>query len=183
MSDTPTSPQLPAPAAPSGSPPASSLQGDAASSKAMIEGWMAQGPSSPYWRGTADLSAERIQEHYRSLLRGELSGSASEIGPVRHGPDLDHPLSAEHYNIAAADGARSMSAADRDVIDTFLPVAFKSGLGQRKVVQAIGWCLSVPGLTAHQFEDLAIAAGWDDGAIEVCLGWYRGEAARRGMQV
>jgi hypothetical protein len=158
--------------------PASSLQGDAAAAKAVIEGWIGD-PQSPYWRGTENLSPASVRTTYRDLLRGELQGAPGMVGPA-HEVDIDLPLSVAHYDFSQASGAASMSGADRSIIDSFLPVAFAAGLGQQKVQQAIGWSLAIPGLTADRFKDLAITAGWSRRAIETCLAWYRGEAARRG---
>jgi hypothetical protein len=181
MSD-PASPDGSLPAVSTPAAPSSTLQGDAAGAKALIEGWMAQGPTSPYYRGLGEgeWSGDRIQAHYRDLLRAEEAGSAEALGPPAQNVDADLPLSAEHYNIAGADGARSMDAEDRDIVDAFLPVAFAAGLGQRKVVQAIGWALTIPGITVEQFKALAIAADWSDAAIATCLKWHAREAARRG---
>lgn len=168
-------PVSPAPASPA---LASSLQGSAAADKALIETWVGN-PTSPYWRGADGWSSGRIQAHYQDLLRGELQGGAGVVGPP-HQVDADLPMSAEGYNIAGADGARSMSGEDRDIVDSFLPAAFSAGLGQRKVTQAVGWALTIPGITVAQFEGLAIAAGWSDRAMAVCIGWYRKQLAARG---
>jgi hypothetical protein len=158
--------------------PASSLQGDAAASKAVIEGWIGD-PQSPYWRGSEGASAASVRSTYRDLIRGELQGAAGPIGPANE-IDVDVPMSIAQYDFSQASGAASMSGEDRSIIDSFLPVAFAAGLGQLKVRQAIGWSLAIPGLTADRFRDLALTAGWNDRAIETCLSWYRSEAARRG---
>jgi hypothetical protein len=158
--------------------PASSLQGDAAASKAVIEGWIGD-PQSPYWRGSDGASAASIRSTYQDLLRGELQGAAGPVGPADE-VDVDLPMSVAQYDFSQASGAASMSGADRSIIDGFLPVAFAAGLGQLKVKQAIGWSLAIPGLTAERFKDLALTAGWGDRAIATCLSWYRSEAARRG---
>ncbi|HXO70409.1 MAG TPA: hypothetical protein VN838_15710 [Bradyrhizobium sp.] len=170
----------PTPAMPA---PASSLTGDAASARALIQGWIGD-RESPYWKGNAEMSADAVQIHYRDLLRGEQSGSTTAVGPV-HAVDLDLPVSVKQYDLAEAHGSASMTALDREIVDRFLPVAFAAGLGQRKVSQAVGWCLTIQGITVRQFEDLAAAAGWSDKAISTCLDWYRLEKARlaRGMSL
>jgi hypothetical protein len=155
--------------------PASSLQGAAAQAKTVAESWIGD-QNSPYWRGD---SAASIRSEYRDLLRGELQGAAGAVGPAND-VDVDLPMSVAHYDFSQAPGSASMSAADRSIIDGFLSVAFAAGLGQQKVHQAIGWSLTIPGLTAERFRDLAMTAGWNKRAIETCLSWYRAEAARRG---
>jgi hypothetical protein len=158
--------------------PASSLQGNAAASKAVIEGWIGD-PQSPYNRDGETTSAAMVRSTYRDLLRGELQGAAGPIGPPSES-DIDVPMSLAHYDFSQAPGSASMSAADRSIIDSFLPIAFAGGLGQQKVLQAIGWSLTIPGLTPDRFRALALNAGWHDRAIETCVSWYRAEAARRG---
>ena len=64
-----------------------------------------------------------------------------------------------------------MTAEQRDYIDEFIPVAHAAGLGQAKFQQAVGWTLTGQAATEREFRDRAIAAGWSDRHIEVCLNW------------
>lgn len=164
----------------SGTNLATTLHGDAAEAKQLIEGWIGN-PASPYWRGDGEVSAEFVQATYRDLLRGEQQGAAGAVSPA-HDADLDHPRSVGEYNIAGAAGAGLMTAADREVVDAFVSqVAHPNGFGQVKTQKAIGWVLTGAATTVEQFRSLAIAAGWSNHAIDACVSWYRREAARRGV--
>lgn len=155
------------------------LTGAAATDKATIEGWIGD-QSSPYWRGNDKVSADWIQTRYRDLIRGEQQGAPEGIGPTFQ-PDADLPADPGRYVIGGP-GTGTMSGEDRDIIDTFAPVAHAAGLGNAKMRQAIGWALTIPNITENQFRDLAIAAGWSDGHINACLAWHASEAARRGQR-
>jgi hypothetical protein len=130
--------------------------------------------SSPYWTGIpGKMSPDLVQTHYRNLIRGEQHGANGPVGPA-YEIDPDHPMHEGGYDISAAPGARSMTAASRELVDLFLPVAFKAGLGQRKVAEAIGFVLTAAvdadvGRSRQQFTDFARGRGWSEKAIEVCL--------------
>jgi len=156
---------LPVPAA---QVPASSLPPDLLETKRALEAAMV--PGGEYW------AHEKNQQAYRDLVRAEQQGATDAVGPLFE-PDADLPVAADRYDISAAAGARSMSALDRDIINDFLPVAHVAGLGQRKVTQAIGWALTGAADTVEHFKSLAIAAGWSDRAIDICIDWHR--AARK----
>lgn len=155
------------------SPSPSSLQGDAAASKGVIEKWIGVSDS-PYYRGIpGEMSAELVQWHYRNLLRGELLGVSGAVGPA-HEIDVDHPMHDGLYDISAAPGSRSMTAFQREVADLFLPIAWKAGLGQRKVADAIGYVLTTVGepdveRARDRFRGFARERGWSEQAIKVCL--------------
>ena len=164
MTDTPA----PAPAVPS-----TSLSPALAEAKASISKMIGD-PSSPYWRDSADGSttARGLQAKYADIIRAELAGEADYVGPAP-GVDADLPLSPAHYDISSAPGARSATAEDRDLIDQFLPVAFAAGMGQRKVAECIGFCLTHSGPITEElvteFTKFAVARGYSDATLEFCL--------------
>jgi hypothetical protein len=167
--------------APSGG--GTSLSASAAGDKSLIESWIGVA-NSPYYRGTEDQAgthrpAAWVQQRYQDLIRAEQRGAKEAIGPD-FGPDYDMPAHVGGYDISRAPGANAMGAADRALVDSFLDDAFDGGIGQAKAAQAIGWALGVPDLTETKFRDLAIAAGWSDEQIAVCLRWHASVAAASG---
>jgi len=158
----------PAPAAPS-----TSLTPALAEAKASIESSIGD-PNSSYWKDSADgtTTARGVRAKYRDLIAGELAGEKGYLGPPG-GVDLDIPTDASRYDISSAPGASSMTAEDRAIVDRFLPAAHAAGLGQRKVAETIGFCLTMPGPISEelvgQFVKFAVERGWSDEAIEFCL--------------
>lgn len=151
--------------------PATSLSPEAAQRLAHLPPAYVNGRQNPaYWKTNA------FQAH-QDLLRGQLVGARAEVGPP-HEVDRDTPLHVGGYDFSQAAGAASMTAADRDVIDRFLPVAFEGGLGQAKVFEAISWALTTVNPRPEAFYRRAHASGWSDRAIDICLNWYRDEQAR-----
>jgi len=161
------------------SAPSTSLVPEAQSAKATLESQIGN-PSSPYWRGGVGtdgkaITALELQQEYQDLIRAEQLGEPHAVGPA-HGVDLDLPISAAHYDISSAPGARSMTAEDRGIVDQFLPAAFAAGLGQRKVAEAIGFALTCDtsrGVDAllEQWFALAMSRGWSDEQIDFALEW------------
>jgi hypothetical protein len=158
----------PAPAAPS-----TSLSPELAAAKSSIEAGIGN-PDSPYWKDSADgtTTARGVQARYADIIRAELAGGADYVGPSA-GIDFDLPISAAHYDISSAPGARSMTSEDRAIVDKFMPAAHAAGLGQRKFAECVGWCLTHSGpITeelAQAFVRFAVERGYSDQAIEFCL--------------
>jgi hypothetical protein len=147
------------------------LSPEAAGAKALIEQHIPN-PESAYWKG--DLAAE-LQTEYRDIVRAEIEGYADKVGP-EHGVDVDLPISAAHYNLAAVPGAHLVRAEDRAIIDAFAPAAHTFGLGQRKFAEAVGFAMTAD--TSRGAEALvadwhtfAMARGWSDEQIAFALQW------------
>jgi hypothetical protein len=135
--------------------------------------------SSPYWVGDANgTSAGQFQSRYRDLLRAEQLGQDAPVGPGFE-VDRDMPMHVGAYDIASIPGANHMDAADRAMLDSFLPYAYDGGLGQEKVKFAAGLALTDPDLSEGKFRLLAEGAGWSDAHIAVCIQWYRDACAAR----
>lgn len=153
--------------------PSTSLTPELAEAKALIESQIGN-PDSPYNRDSVDgtTTARGVQAKYADLVRAELAGQSDYVGPPG-GVDLDLPTDASHYDISSAPGARSMTAEDRAIVDKFLPAGHAAGLGQRKVAEAIGFCLTMPGPISEelvgQFVKFAVERGWSDEALDFCL--------------
>ncbi len=153
--------------------PATSLQGDAAAEKQVIDSW-AGVPGSAYYKGIAPtaersgMSADLVQEHHRALIRGELAGASGPVG-VGWEVDRDHPLDASGYVISGAPGAGTMTSYQRQLVDAFMPFAFQGGLGQKKFAEAVGYVLTEAHVSVQGFTDYARARGWSDGHIKACL--------------
>jgi hypothetical protein len=151
------------------------LAPEAQEAKTILDGLVAD-PNSAYWKGAPDrgVSAAELQQEYQNLIRAELSGAPHAVGPPG-GVDVDLPATASHYDISAAPGARSAGAADRDIIDAFLPAAYAAGLGQRKVAEAVGFALTHVRSESVEFDfaKFAMGRGWSHQAINFCLEWAR----------
>ncbi len=166
--------------------PSTSLAPGPAADKATIEQMMGD-PGSAYWsRGelhpdVAKLvglpTGEAIRAHYADLVRGELAGADSPVGPA-HETDIDTPRDAGGYDLQ---GLAIYSGEDRDIVDSFAAVALQSGIGQEKFFDAVQWALNQPVKPdAMQFHRWAAARGWGDVKIRAAIDWFAKEAKRHG---
>lgn len=159
-------------------PPATtSLSADAATAKAGLEAMIGD-RSSAYYTGADGMPAESFQQYYQDLIRGELAGATDAV-EVAFEPDYDLPLHVAGYDLVSMPGGNSLNAQSRELIDRFLPVALEAGLGQAKVVMAVGYVLTANG-TPEEFTQIAHGKGWSPVAIGVCLKFYNSLISGKG---